>query len=214
MNHTAHPFVRLAGICSILAPLVMLGADSFLLVTDRRFEWTIGLWLSFVLFVPAIFGATHLAARSGKRLALVGGALAYIGCMAGASMQVLFRVWAVLNEAGSERTVELLRSSGKLIASTQMIGILFPIGLLVLAVSLYRSRVVQPLIALSLAGGALLFPLGRIAGLLVGVLGGDLLLTLAFGVIGRRLLSAESLQPSRELPQGVSADNSLNPTIG
>jgi hypothetical protein len=212
MNHTTHPFVRLAGICSILAPLVMLGADCFLLITDRRFEWTIGLWLSFVLFVPAIFGATHLAARGGKRLAFVGGALAYVGCMAGASMQVLFRVWAVLNEAGSEQTVELLRSSGKLIASTQMIGILFPIGLLVLAVSLYWSRAVHPLVALSLAGGALLFPLGRIAGLLVGVLGGDLLLTLAFAVIGRRLLSAESLQPSRELPQGVLPDNSLNPT--
>lgn len=161
-----------------------------LLIGNLRFEWTIALWVSFVLFVPAIFGLTYLAAGQGSRLALVGGASAFFGCMAGASMQVLFRVWAVLNELGSPQTVELLRASRKLIASTQMIGIFFPIGLLILAASLYRRHITSPIAPLSLAIGAILFPMGRIAGLLVGLVGGDLFLLIAFGMIGSRLLSA------------------------
>ena len=189
MGTTKLPFIRIAGICSMLAPLVLLIGDAMLLIGDLRFEWTIALWVSFVLFVPAIFGLTYLAASQGSHLAVVGGVSAFIGCMAGASMQVLFRVWAVLNEAGLSQTVEFLRSSRKLIVSTQMIGIFFPIGLLILAASLYRRHLVHPVVPLSLAIGAILFPMGRIAGLLVGLIGGDLLLIVAFVLIGSRLLS-------------------------
>jgi hypothetical protein len=189
MNNIKHTFLRIAGLCSILAPLTFLAGDSLLLIGGMRFEWTIAMWVAFVLFVPAIFGLTYLIASQGSRLAVVGGASAYFGAMAGASMQVLFRVWAVLNEAGSEQTIELLRGSRKLVVSTQFIGIFFPIGLLILAVCLYRSRLVNPLIALALAAGAILFPMGRIAGLLVGLIGSDLMFIIAFGVIGRRLLS-------------------------
>jgi hypothetical protein len=190
MNKTGSSFIRIAGFCSILAPVVLIIADALRLIANLSFEWTLVSWLSFVMFVPAIFGMTYLASGSGSRLAIVGGASAFIGSMAGASMQVLFRVWAVLNELGSPETVELLRSSKKLIVTTQMIGIFFPTGLLILAASLYRRHIVHPLIPLSLALGALLFPMGRIAGLLVGFVAGDLLLIVAFAVIGYRLLSA------------------------
>lgn len=197
MNNTRHLFLRMAGMCSVLAPLVLLIGDAMLLIGNLRFEWTIALWVSFVLFVPAIFGLTYLAAGRGSRLALVGGASAFFGCMAGASMQVLFRVWAVLNDFGSPQTVELLRSSRRLIVSTQMIGIFFPIGLLILAASLYRRHILSPLVPLSLAIGAILFPVGRIAGLLVGLVGGDLMLIIAFGMIGIRLLSAVTSELER-----------------
>ena len=192
MNNSKHIFVRAAGICSILAPLMMLAADSFLLVTGRSFEWSIALWLSFVLFVPAIFGMTYLSAGRASRWAVAGGASAFFGCMAGASMQVLFRVHAVLHEAGSTQAVELLKGSRKLVTSTQMIGIFFPVGLLILAVCLYQRRVVSPLVPLSLAAGAVLFPVGRIAGFAAAVIGSGLLLALAFGMAGVRLLSARA----------------------
>ncbi|MGH9943707.1 MAG: hypothetical protein ACRD9R_15275, partial [Pyrinomonadaceae bacterium] len=45
------------------------------------------------------------------------------------------------------------------------------------------------LVPLSLAASAILLPMGRIADLLVGLIGGDLLLIVAFGIIGRWLLS-------------------------
>jgi hypothetical protein len=85
-----------------------------------------------------------------------------------------------------------LRGSRKLIVSTQMIGILFPLGLLILAASIYRSRAASPLAALLLAAGAILFPVGRIAGATFALLGGDLLLLAAFIMIGGRLLSARA----------------------
>ncbi|HEX8707819.1 MAG TPA: hypothetical protein VF723_06115 [Pyrinomonadaceae bacterium] len=192
-ENAANPFIRIAGICAMLAPLVLIIGDAMLLTGELRFEWTIALWVSFVLFAPAIIGLTYLAAANGSRLALLGGASAFVGCLAGASMQVFFRVWAVLYEAGSPQTIELLRSSKKLVASTQMIGIFFPLGLLILAACLYRRHLLSPIAPLSLAGAAILFPLGRIAGLLVGVVGGDLLLLVSFFLIGRRLLSAQSL---------------------
>lgn len=192
MNTTKHSFIRIAGICSILAPLVLLAGDIMQYIGGLGFEWTIAAWLAFVLFVPAIFGLTYLIAGSGSRLAMVGGASAYFGCLAGASMQVLFRVWAVLDELGSPQTIELLRSSRKLVASTQMIGIFFPIGLLILAACLYRSHLVKAFVPLSLAIGAILFPIGRIGGLLLASISSDLLLAVAFGIIGVRLLATET----------------------
>jgi len=70
-----------------------------------------------------------------------------------------------------------------------MIGIFFPIGLLILAACLYRNRIVSPIVALALAAGAILFPVGRIGGFWWAVLGSDILLIAAFGLIGWRLFS-------------------------
>jgi hypothetical protein len=168
----------------------MLAAD-LLQLGGLRFEFTLVLWLAFVFFVPAILGLTYLITKHGSRLALYGGAAAFFGAMAGASMQVLFRVWAILEEKNSPQIIELLKGSGKLIATTQMIGIFFPIGLLTLAACLYRNRMVSPLVALVFAAGAILFPVGRIAGFWWAFIGSDILLLAAFILIGRRLLSTD-----------------------
>ena len=192
MTRVGNKFLRIAGLCAMLAPLPLLAGDVMQIVGGMGFEWTIALWIAFALFVPAVFGLTYLVARGGSRLGLWGGAAAFVGCMAGAAMQTLFRVWAVLGEAGSPQTVELLRGSRKLIVSTQMIGLFFPLGLLVLAASIYRSRAASPIVALVLAAGAVLFPVGRIAGSAFALVGGDLLLLAAFVMIGGRLLSARA----------------------
>lgn len=192
MTRVGNKFLRIAGLCAMLAPLPLLAGDVMQIVGGMGFEWTVALWLAFVLFVPAVFGLTYLVARGGSRLGLWGGAAAFLGCVAGASMQTLFRVWAVLGEAGSPETIELLRGSRKLIISTQMIGLFFPLGLLILAASIYKSRAASPLVALLLAAGAILFPVGRIGGAAFALLGGDALLLAAFVMIGGRLLSARA----------------------
>jgi len=117
MTKTGQLFIRIAGVCSIIAPLLMLAAD-LLQMGGFKFEFTIVAWLTFVFFVPAIFGLTYLTASLGSRLAIFGGASAFFGTMAGASMQVLFRVWAVLDEQNSPQTIELLQKTLKLIATT------------------------------------------------------------------------------------------------
>ncbi|HEX8246745.1 MAG TPA: hypothetical protein VF599_01065 [Pyrinomonadaceae bacterium] len=189
MNNNKHLFIRIAAVCAILAPLTLLAGDLVLIIGERRFEWTIVLWLAFVLFVPAIIGLTHVAFGRGNKLALVGGALAFFGAMAGASMQILFRVYAVLDEAGDAQASELLQKTMKLIATTQMIGIFFPIGLILLSISIYKNRIFNRLTPLLLAAGAILFPIGRIGGLAIAVIGSGLVLIAAFGLIGWQIIN-------------------------
>jgi hypothetical protein len=188
MNNIKHPFIRIAAVCAMLAPVVLLAGDLVLIIGERRFEWTIILWLSFVLFVPAIFGLTYIAFGRADKLALIGGALAFFGAMAGASMQVLFRVYAVLEETGTGQALELLQKTMKLIATTQMIGIFFPIGLILLSISLSRNRIFNRLTQLLLAVGAILFPIGRIGGFAVAVIGSGMVLIAAFGLIGWQII--------------------------
>ena len=202
MNSINHPFIRIAAICAVLAPLVLLAGDLLLIIGERRFEWTIVLWLSFVLFVPAIFGLTYVAFDSGNKLALVGGASAFFGAMAGASMQVLFRVYAVLEEAENGQAIELLQKTMKLIATTQMIGIFFSIGLILLSISIYSNRIFNPLTPLLLTIGAILFPIGRIGGFAFAVIGSGMFLIAAFGLIGWNIIT----QPNMERIQLKSLD--------
>lgn len=189
MNSINHPFIRIAAVCAILAPLVLLAGDLLLIIGERRFEWTLVLWLSFVLFVPAIFGLTYVAYDSGNKLALIGGASAFFGAMAGAGMQVLFRVYAVLDGTGAGQATELLQKTMKLIATTQMIGIFFPIGLILLSISLYKNHIFNRLIQLLLILGAILFPIGRIGGFAIAVIGSGMFLTAAFGLIGWHIIT-------------------------
>lgn len=165
-----------------------------MITAGLMFEWTIALWLAFVLFVPAIFGLTFILFNNGSRLTLVGGMSAFVGAMAGASMQVLFRVYAVLGERGAEQTMEQLRGTFKLIATTQMIGLFFPIGLILLSISIYRSKIFNSLTAFLLAAGAVFFPVGRIGGFAAAVIGSGVLLLAAFGLVGWQLLTRTAVK--------------------
>ena len=189
MNNIKHPFIRIAAVCAILAPLILLAGDLVLIISEQRFIWTVVLWLSFVLFVPAIFGLTFVAFGRGNKLAVIGGAFAFFGAMAGASMQVLFRVYSVFDEAGDGRAVELLQKTMKLIATTQMIGIFFPIGLILISISTYSNRIFNRLASLLLVVGAILFPIGRIGGFAIAVIGSGIFLIAAFGLIGWQIIN-------------------------
>lgn len=193
MTDTGRQYLRLAAVCAILCPLILLIADIMRVAQGGvTFAWTIVIWGAFVLFVPAVLAISYAAAEGGNRLAVLGGVSAFVGAMAGASMQVYFRSWAILDEGGYAQALDYLKTSFKMVASTQMIGIFFPLGLLIIAVSLFISRKFKWYVPLALAGTAVLFPMGRIGGFLTGIFGADLLMILAFGTIGRYLLSAGS----------------------
>jgi hypothetical protein len=181
-------FLKIAAICAIIAPVLMLGIDSFVLFTNERFAWTIGMYLAFVLFVPAVIGFTYMLVNEGSGLAIFGGLLAFWGAMAGASMQAMFRTHAVLEEQGMHAAVEQLRGTLKLVLSTQSIGLGWPLGLILLAVAYYtvRRTIVLPIL---LAAAAVLFPIGRIAGSEVAVIASGALFVPAFWMIGKQLYS-------------------------
>ena len=188
MLNTTSKFSTIAGACAVFAPVVLLCSDIYRLSTNRDFEWSIGLWLAFVLFVPAVFGFTYQLVAAGSRLALVGGGLAFFGAMAGASMQVLFRTYAVLAEQGAHGAIDQLRSTFKLIASTQMIGLTWPIGLITLAAALLLTDRKRWMTSLLLAAGAIAFPIGRIAGSQAAIILSGIFFMGAFGLIGQQLL--------------------------
>ena len=182
--------LKIAAFGAFVGPIVLLLSDLLLgSLTSLSFEWTIGLWVAMMLMIPAVIGLTYLLASNGSRLAVFGGSLAFFGLVAGASMQVLFRVYAVLQEQGSTATIEQLRSTFKLVASTQMIGLTWPIGLILLSIACLTTRAVHIGVPILLLIGAVAFPIGRIAFSTAGVLISGAVFVIAFNIIGLRLWS-------------------------
>ena len=140
-----------------------------------------------MLLIPAVIGLTFMLARHGSTLAYVGGCFAFFGALAGASMQVLFRVYAVLYEQGNEAAAEQLKSTFKLVASTQMIGLTWPLGLLMLTIACLTTRVFHLAVPAALAIGAVAFPIGRIAGSHAAVLVSGIAFVIAFWLIGKEM---------------------------
>ena len=192
MNETTSQFLRIAGVCGVVGTILLLAIDLFLMTTGRMFEWTIGMWLAFLLIIPAVLGFTYYLASRGSRLAYVAGAFAFFGCMAGASMQVLFRTHDVLLEQGSTTVVEQLRGTLKLVASTQMIGLTWPVGLILLAIANLMVDRSRWLISVLFGIGAVAFPIGRIAGSTAGVLISGAVFVAAFYLIARLLIRKET----------------------
>jgi hypothetical protein len=190
MANTTSGFLKIASVCGVAGTIILLLSDLFLIATGRMFEWTLGLWLAFLLIIPAVLGFTYHLVAKGSRLAYVGGASAFFGLMAGASMQVLFRVHAVLLEQGADAAVTQLRGTMKLVATTQMIGLTWPLGLILLAIANLMVDRGRWLISVLFAIGAVAFPIGRIAGSNAGVIISGLVFVPAFYLVAR-LLSAE-----------------------
>ena len=190
MSGARSPMLKIAAFGAFVGPVVLFLSDLLLgSLTALSFEWTIGLWAGFMLMIPGVIGLTYLLASNGSRLAVIGGCFAYFGLIAGASMQVLFRVYSVLQEQGSTATIEQLRTTFKLIASTQMIGLAWPIGLGLLSIACMTTRVVHIAVPILLLIGAVAFPIGRIAGSTAGVLISGAVFIIAFAIVGSRLWS-------------------------
>ncbi|HVG43519.1 MAG TPA: hypothetical protein VM890_02280 [Longimicrobium sp.] len=193
ISSASDPRRLIAAAALVLAPLLLAVADTMQLIPGFEFEFTVVMWISFVLFVPAVLAVAELARGGAPRLALLGGAAALVGTVAGASMQVLFRTRAVLESAAldaatRDAAVGALEKSGPLALSTLVPGILFPLGLLTLGFALYRSRAVPAWSAALVALGGVLFPIGHAVGLAPALIGGDLVLLAGLAPIGAGLL--------------------------
>lgn len=180
--------LKIAGITAFLGPALLLITDLLRVFKGMAFEWTIGLFAAMVLMIPAVIGVTYLAASRGSSLAIPAGCFAFFGLCAGAGMQALFRVHAVLEEQGRGDVVTQLRQTFKLVAATQMIGLTWPIGLLLFAVASLRAWPGNYLLPLLFVAGAISFPIGRIAGSDIAVIVSGVVFVVLFGILGRKLL--------------------------
>lgn len=170
---------RLVGMLLVMGSVLLLAGD-VVQVTRGGLLWTILLALAFVCFAAGLLLLPVAFSWTGRPLVVLGTACAFVGCFAGASMQTLFRVWEVLQEAGRKAAVDLLQGHTLLSLSTLVPGILFPLGLLILATGLLRGRLVPLPISILLAVGAILFPIGHAAGFVPALLLGDMVLLAAF----------------------------------
>lgn len=171
---------------STLVPALLVAGSLFLLGGDLvqvlrgGFLWTILLSLAFICFGAGLLLLPLTFSSKRHPLVIAGAASAFVGCFAGASMQVLFRTWEVLQDANQTSAAELLRTDSALNFSTLVPGVLFPIGLLVLSIGLLLGRMLPLRISLLLALGAILFPIGHAAGVVPAIIVGDLVLLAAF----------------------------------
>ena len=192
MHETLRTFLKIAAVCAFIGPVILLASDLLLVNAALHwgpgsFEWTIGLWVAMLLLIPAVFGLTFLLTAVGSKLAYVGGILAFFGLIAGASMQVLFRVYSVLAEQGAEPTIRQLQSTFKLVASTQMIGLPWPIGLLLLSIACFTTRTFHAAVPICLAIGGIAFPIGRIGFVYPAIILSGAAFIAAFWLIGLKL---------------------------
>jgi hypothetical protein len=173
-----------AAACLVAAPLALTAADLLQVSGASPFGWTVVMWIAFVIFVPALFALGHVARLRAPTMGVVAAAITVVGAIAGASMQVLFRTAAVLESApmsgASQHAVEEALSTHPLLGVTTLVpGILFPLGLILLAVVLTRHHVGATPATVLLGLGGVLFPIGHAAGVPVALIGGDLVLLVA-----------------------------------
>ena len=173
--------------CAFLAPLFLLAGDIAQVINRDTVVWTVLLWVAFILFVPAVIGLEAIIHRRAPVLAITGGALALIGAIAGATMQALFRAQIVLRNGGLAEAETFLGRQPAITLTTLMPGILFPVGLLILAIALWRSRVAPVWLAATLAVGAIMFPIGHAVGFTPALIIGDVILLIAFASVAVRI---------------------------
>jgi len=177
---------RAAGVSLVAAPALLLTSSVLRFVFGLSFEWYLTMKLSFFFFAVAALGLVHLLRGRADGSGHVGGAMALAGCLSGASIVTM----AYIFEAFEGRVPpEQLTSLYVTLVNSPLPGLLFPVGLLILAVALFRKQAVATWAGLLLAAGAVLFPVGRVPGFVWAIFACDVLLTVSMGYIGWRLLT-------------------------
>ena len=186
----------------VLAPLCMLLGNALWMLGGQTTPGTLLRWLSYVLFMPAVVGLAYQLA--GRRLGLLGGMLSLAGIGGGFSILTLYRLAAVLPAGASGLPVVVEESFGNspaLPATIFLPGALFPLGLLVSGIALYRHGKAQRLPGLLLALGGVLFWVGNALDVLPALFACDSLLLGVFNWLARPLWKASrAATPLRTLP--------------
>lgn len=190
-----------AGAALVAAPAVILAVDVAVRVAGFERPLLRGaVAFAMALMLPAILGLVHLLRERADRIGLAGGALCVVGTYAAARMSSLFQLDALLGAgvegvpADAVRTA--LAADPVLWATVFVPGLCFPLGLVVLGAGLFVSGAASRRVAVALAAGAVLFPVGRAIGILPALIVSDVLILLAMSSIGLRLLSRpESWEP-------------------
>jgi hypothetical protein len=182
---------NLAGLSLVAAPLLLIAGDSLngmpAFFTPRYILVKAGLGL----FVGAALALMHLLRGRADRAGLVCGGMTIFGAVSGAALVTMaFTAWQ-LDANGMSPAVEAsFRSSFIAAVWYPFPGILFPLGLVTLGITLFVTRAIPRAAAVMIALGGLFFPLGRIPDRQVFELISGGLLLAGMGPVGVRFLRA------------------------
>lgn len=176
---------KLIGAAMIGAPLLMLIADvnSLIFEYPKNFWFTtMLLFLSFYAFLGLIHGLYELS--NATKLALVGVMIASFGVLIAETIMGLERVAWALNEAGLSADIDRTVHHPIVFFTSRQLGLTFPIGLLILSISLYRANAISMITMALLIIGIILFPIGRIIVGPTANVAGDLIMLFIYGKLG------------------------------
>ena len=187
---------RAAGVSLVAAPALLLVSTVYRFGFGRVFEWYATMKLSFFFFAVAAIALVHLLRGRADGSGLVGGALTLAGCLSGASLTTAVLILMTIQGAGLDAAaLQKIESALGQFGGYQAVvlcplpGPFFPLGLLILAVALWRKRVMPAWAALVMALGAVLFPTGRAVGVVWATWACDVLLAVGMGYMGWRVLT-------------------------
>lgn len=184
----------IAGVCLILGPALVLLAD---VLSTHRLTYLTLMSVAFIFLLPSAFGVAHLLRARADLLGLLGAGCCLIGLMASSGVMSVYRFATVFQggvEVVSPNAMQLaLQAEPRLFVLAFLPAYFWPLGLLILSLGLILDRRFGVATGCILGLGAVLFPLGREAGVMMAVIPGDLLIFAAFAWIGIRLLREPSV---------------------
>jgi hypothetical protein len=204
----AHHFRKIvAGACMVVAPLVLLAAmvihpasdmdeaTQVATIADNLDAWYVAHLLALVsiaLTVPAVLGLMHMLREREVAFGHVGGGLAMLGLLAFAGVVGMELVMWQMVAGGSTREavalLERLNETAGIVIPLLLVSFGLSLGLVCLAIGLYRARAVQSWMAISVASGAILLGVAFGAALNWLAIVAAAFLVVGLGAIGRMVL--------------------------
>lgn len=191
---------KVAGVCLIVGAL-LLAPTTYFEYGEGRLFWagTFGLVL-YAVQIPGLLAVARLVRRPAPRLSVVAGLLATLGCVGGACFQVaLLYEWAARAAGTPEELVSSIMTvtEQRVFPFLVILGIQFPVALLLLAIGLVRTGAAPTWVAALLGVGAVLWPVGHIGSLQLVTHLAETLLLIPLVWLGLRSLIGAT-------PQGVA----------
>ncbi|HEX9982656.1 MAG TPA: hypothetical protein VGF69_05305 [Thermoanaerobaculia bacterium] len=156
--------------------------------------------------IGAVCGIVHLLREKADRLGLSGAALTLLGWVASARIMVLIQLQSLLGKGVPdvpENSIgKILESAPMVFVSIVPVGILFPLGLVILGLGIWKAGPAGRWAGLLLAMGGVLFPAGRAVGIAPAIFAADVVLATSFALLGWQMLRrwTASGEPSASVP--------------
>jgi hypothetical protein len=201
-------FTKIFAFAMMAAPIVQLVADILWFGNGVLLTGTVFRQISYVLFIPAVFGMLYLAP---SKIGVVALWLCLLGIGGGIAIVALYRVGsgAEVGQSGLPLFVEQAFSASPGLGISIFIpGILFPLGQLALALAFWRECSQQRLLSFLLVSIGILFFMGNALEIKIALFTSDVLMIIVYCWMARRNVSSLKSDTDRNLSDLMTSGSS------